>query len=96
MAEGEAIIGKCTENDGGVDNILFKAQQSHIEPLKPHQMSILCKACIKDNFRTYPPLLSFTINYKPCKEFTLLVYHKNEYKYTNRGLACSMTAFLSL
>lgn len=55
MAEGEAIIGKCTKDDGGVDNILFKGQQPHIEPLKPHQMSILCKASMRDNFKTYPP-----------------------------------------
>ncbi len=46
MAEGEAIVGKCTEDNGWVDDILLKSQQPHIETLKPHQVSILWKHSI--------------------------------------------------
>lgn len=41
VAEGEAVISKGTEHNGRVHDILLKAQEPYIEPLKPHQLCIL-------------------------------------------------------
>lgn len=42
VAEGEAIISERAQHDGGVHYVLLKAQEPHIQSLKPHQHSILC------------------------------------------------------
>lgn len=41
VAEGEAIISKGTEHNGRVHHILLEAQEPYIEPLEPHQLSVL-------------------------------------------------------
>lgn len=41
VAKGKAIISKGTEHDGRVHDILLKAQEPYIEPLEPHQLSVL-------------------------------------------------------
>lgn len=42
VTEGEAIIGERAQHDGRVHHILLKAQEPHVQSLKPHQHSVLC------------------------------------------------------
>lgn len=42
VTEGEAIIGQRAQHDGGVHHVLLKAQEAHVQSLKPHQHGILC------------------------------------------------------
>lgn len=42
MAEGEAVIGERAQHDSRVHNVLLKAQQPHVQTLKPHQDGVLC------------------------------------------------------
>lgn len=43
VTEGEAVISECAQHDGGVHHVLLEAQEPHVQALKPHQHSVLCK-----------------------------------------------------
>lgn len=42
VTEGEAVVGECAQHDGGVHDVLLKAQQPDVQALKPHQHGVLC------------------------------------------------------
>ncbi len=42
VTEGEAVISERAQHDGGVHYVFLKAQESHIQSLKPHQHRVLC------------------------------------------------------
>lgn len=49
VTKGKAIVSECTQHDGRVHQVLLKAQEPHVESLKPHQHSVLWNTSEKIN-----------------------------------------------
>lgn len=41
VTQGEAVVGQCAQNDGRINQILLKEEQTNVQTLEPHQHSIL-------------------------------------------------------
>lgn len=42
VTESKAIISERAQHNGGVHHVFLKAQQSHVQALKPHKHRVLC------------------------------------------------------
>lgn len=67
VTKGEAIISERAQHNGRVHHVFLKAQEPHIQSLKPHQHSVLCKKVRKKKvFVNHPeeemPVLNFVVS----------------------------------
>lgn len=61
VTEGKAIISERTQHDCGVHHILFKAQEAHVQSLKPHEHSVLCNTSKNKGDQNQPGMLVWSL-----------------------------------